>query len=367
MSRTALATLMALGLIACESKKPQATNTAAQTAAQTTGAKKEAPKDPRATAREHAALFGALPESFDKKDSPASDDMITLGRTLYYESRLSKNHDLSCNSCHGLDTFGVDNKPTSTGHKGQLGTRNSPTVYNAAGHTTQFWDGRAADVEAQAKGPILNPVEMAVKDEAAAVATLKSIPGYINLFKKAFPKDEDPITYDNMAAAIGAFERRLVTPAPWDKYLGGDDKALTDQQIAGLNTFVEVGCTACHSGVLVGGGAFQKLGAVKPWPNLKDQGVFEVSKKDEDKMMFKPPSLRNIAKTGPYFHDGATAKLPDAIKMMGAHQLGRDLTDQQVADIAAWLDALTGEIPADYIKKPELPASGPNTPKPDPS
>lgn len=292
---------------------------------------------------------------------------VDLGRLLYYEKRLSKNQDVSCNTCHLLNKYGVDGTPTSTGHKAQKGGRNAPTVYNAAGHIAQFWDGRAADVEAQAKGPVLNPIEMAMADEKSVVAVLETIPEYTLLFQAAFPGEEKPVTYDNMAKAIGAFERGLVTPSPFDRLLAGDQTALTDAQKAGLTTFVQSGCTTCHSGPLLGGGMYQKLGLVTPWPNPSDAGRFDVTKNEADKQLFKVPSLRNIEKTGPYFHDGSVATLDEAIRLMGHHQLGRDLSPEQVGSIQTFLTSLTGELPTAYIAEPPALASGPKTPKPDPS
>jgi len=299
--------------------------------------------------------------------NPITPEKIDLGRKLYYDTRLSINHDLSCNSCHDLAQYGIDPRPphsVSKGHKDQTGDRNSPTVYTAAGHFRQFWDGRAADVEEQAKGPVLNPIEMAMPDEDYVLKVLKSIPGYVDLFKKAFPNDAQPITYDNYAKAVGAFERKLVTPAPWDKFIAGDDSALTDAQKQGFNTFVKVGCMTCHMGPYIGGMMYQKTGLIKPWPSQKDLGRFAVTKDEKDKMMFKVPTLRNILKTGPYIHDGSISDIREVIKLMATHQLGKDLTDEQVDQIVAWFESLTGEIPTDYIAKPELPASGPDTPKP---
>lgn len=311
-------------------------------------------------------VFGALPTEAANPNNPSSEARINLGRMLYYDTRLSKNQDLSCNSCHLLDNFGQDSKPTSPGHKGQLGGRNSPTVYNAALHVQQFWDGRAKDVEEQAKGPVLNPIEMAMKDEASVVAVLKSIPGYADAFKAAFPDEADPITYDNMAKAIGAFERKLLTPSRFDAFLAGDEKALTDGEQQGLRTYMEVGCASCHGGVALGGQMFQKLGAVKPY-ETKDNGRFDVTQNEADRFVFKVPSLRNVEKTGPYLHDGSVASLPEMVKIMGSHQLGRDLSDEQVAQIETFLKTLTGTPDAAYIALPTLPESGPQTPKPDPS
>ena len=310
--------------------------------------------------------FAVLPETMASPTAATSPQAIALGKQLYFEARLSKNHDLSCNSCHGLDTYGVDNKPTSPGHKGQLGARNSPTVYNAALHATQFWDGRAKDVEEQALGPILNPVEMAMKDEAAVLAVLRSIPEYVAAFKAAFPADKDALTYANVGKAIGAFERTLVPPSRWDKYLAGDDAALTDKERAGLAKFLDVGCNTCHAGPALGGRDFKKLGLVKAWPSeIKDDGRFEVTKDAADKNVFKVPSLRNIDKTGPYFHDGSVKTLEETVKLMGTHQLGKDLSATDVDNIVAFLKSLTGELPK--IEKPELPKSTAKTPKADPS
>ena len=330
--------------------------------------KEEAPKKPKQLQAEvtapadkaeidqgKLALFGALPEKMLKQGTSVSDDKVKLGRILFYETRMSASDTLSCNSCHDLQTYGVDNHKTSEGHKKQLGTRNSPTVYNAAGHVAQFWDGRAADVEAQAKGPILNPVEMAIADEKTLIAKLKKVKEYDDLFKKAFPGEAQPLTYDNIANAIAHFERLLVTPSRWDKFVKGDKSALTAEEKAGFNKFNDVGCVACHSGAYVGGSMFQKLGLVKPYES-KDQGRFEVTKQEADKMMFKVPSLRNVEKTAPYFHDGGVATLEDAVKLMGKHQLGKDLSDADTASIIAWLKTLTGELPPkDLIARPELP------------
>lgn len=301
------------------------------------------------------ALFAALPADMGSGQNPSTPEKIALGRMLYFDARLSKSGQISCNSCHGLDTFGVDGQPTSPGHDGQRGGRNSPTVYNAAAHVAQFWDGRAADVEAQAKGPILNPIEMAMPDEATVVATLKGIPAYVDAFKAAFPGEADPVTYDNLARAIGAFERGLVTPSRWDKLLAGDDTALTDEEKQGFVDFVDAGCASCHNGALVGGAMYMKLGLVNPWPNLADDGRFAVTQAETDKGVFKVPSLRNIAKTGPYFHDGSVATLEDAVKKMGHHQVGKELSDAQVASIVTWLGTLTGEAPLAYIQRPTLP------------
>ncbi|MGC2183180.1 MAG: cytochrome c peroxidase, partial [Terriglobales bacterium] len=299
-------------------------------------------------------LFAPLPAVMSSPDNPVTDEKVTLGRVLYYDPRLSASQKISCNTCHPLDAYGAESKPVSTGHKNQKGTRNAPTVYNAAGHFVQFWDGRAPTVEEQAKGPITNPVEMAMPSNAAAVQVIKSIPEYVALFQTAFPKDkDDPITYNNMALAIGAFERELVTPSRWDAFIEGDLSALTDAEKSGFNTFAATGCQWCHYGSYVGGASYQKLGVVKPWPNQTDLGLYQVTKEGMDKMVFKVPSLRNIKKTGPYFHDGSVPTLDQAIRNMAVHQRGVTLTDAQVKSIEIWMDSLTGQVPMNYIKPPE--------------
>jgi cytochrome c peroxidase len=310
-------------------------------------------------------MFAPLPASFPPKTGALTDDQINLGRMLYFESRLSKSQKISCNSCHGLDTYGVDGHPTSDGHKGQLGDRNSPTVYNAAGHFVQFWDGRAADVEEQAKGPVMNPVEMAMPAEKQVVATLRSMPEYVDAFKKAFPQDKDPVNFDNMARAIGAFERKLVTPARWDRFLQGEQAALTEEEKIGFNAYLAASCQTCHAGALLGGNMYQKLGVVKPYPDQSDPGRARVTKNDADRMFFKVPSLRNIEKTGPYFHNGKVASLPQAVKEMAEYQLGTPLSEAEVNSIVVFLKTLTGELPTDYIRGPALPKSTAKTPKPD--
>jgi cytochrome c peroxidase len=341
---------------------------AARAEAEKAAAKASATAEPGPAApvidKSDLGFFKVLPAKYESQANPISEEKVKLGRMLYFEPRLSLGQDVSCSSCHDLAKFGVDNEATSPGHKGQRGGRNSPTVYNAAGHTAQFWDGRAATVEDQAKGPILNPVEMAMPDAAAVIKVVKSIPGYEPLFKAAFPSDKDPITYDNLAKAIGAFERQLTTPSRWDKYLAGDEKALTDLEKAGFAKFAKLGCPTCHNGSNVGGHLYQKLGLVKAWPDETDLGRYEVTKNDSDKMFFRVPTLRNIDKTGPYFHKGQLATLEEVVRKMAWHQLGAEIKDQDVTELVAFLKALTGEVPREYIARPELPPSGPTTPKP---
>jgi len=313
-----------------------------------------------------ASVFGTLPKDAASETRPMTPSRVELGRILYFDTRLSKSQEISCNSCHQLDRFGVDGEPTSPGHRGQRGGRNSPTVYNAALHIAQFWDGRAADVEAQAKGPVLNPIEMAMPSESATVAVLESIPGYAPLFAAAFPGVAKPITYDHMATAIGAFERGLLTPAPFDRFLTGDDSALGESARRGLALFFEKGCVSCHNGAAIGGGMYRKLGLVEPYAT-EDPGRQAVTGQESDRHVFKVPSLRNVAKTGPWFHDGSIQSLDEAVRLMGRHQLGVTLADEDRRAIVAFLESLTGTIDPAYVAKPKLPASGAKTPKPDPS
>jgi cytochrome c peroxidase len=298
-------------------------------------------------------LFSKLPQIAENPDNELSDEKIALGKALYFDKRLSKDNTISCNSCHNLNTHGVDNLSFSPGNDGTLGGRNSPTVLNAALHSTQFWDGRAKDVEEQAGGPILNPVEMAMPNEKAVINKLIKIEEYKTLFAKAFPNDKNPITYVNLQKAIGCFERKLITPSKFDTYLAGDESALTSNEKYGLELFISNGCTACHSGNALGGQLFQKFGATANYwehTNSKkiDEGKFELTKNEADKYVFKTPSLRNVEKTFPYFHDGSVEKLEDAVKIMAKVQLNKELYDEEVADLVAFLKTLTGEVPAEF-------------------
>jgi cytochrome c peroxidase len=299
----------------------------------------------------HLRMFGPLPAQIESTANPATAEKVALGRALFYDTLLSKARDVSCNSCHDLAGYGVDGEPVSDGHLGQKGHRNAPTVYNAAGHVAQFWDGRAPNVEEQAKGPVLNPVEMAMPSEAEVVQRLKSAPEYVAAFRRAFPLDKDPVTFDNMARAIGAFERGLVTRSRWDRFLEGDSGALSAAEREGFRAFTATLCQTCHYGTYVGGASFHRAGAIKPWWTDKDQGRYQVTRQDYDRMVFKVPSLRNVAKTAPYFHDGSVVRLEDAVRLMGEHQVGRTVGPAEVQAIVAWLNSLTGEIPAAYIKR----------------
>lgn len=299
------------------------------------------------------AMFAPLPAEISSPANPVTDAKVRLGRMLFYETRLSRARDQSCNSCHELDRYGADGEPTSRGFEGRRGTRNAPSVYNAAGQIAQFWDGRAATVEEQAKGPILNPAEMAMPAADDVLARLRAIPAYRRAFAAAFPGEREPITYDNVGRAIGAFERRLVTPSRWDAYLRGDSTALTPVELAGFREFVDAGCAGCHHGAYVGGGSYQKAGLALAWPDLgPDSGRAAVTHLSADRMVFKVPSLRNVAETGPYFHTGSVASLDEAVRLMARHQTGHELSPSQVASITAWLRTLTGAPPRDLVGPP---------------
>jgi cytochrome c peroxidase len=288
-------------------------------------------------------------------------NMVELGKKLWFEPRLSKSNIISCNSCHNLATGGVDNLPSSIGHEWTIGPINSPTVFNAELNIAQFWNGRANNLQAQASGPIDNPKEMAFT-HTLAVETLNSIPEYKSSFTKIF--NSEKITINEVAMAIAEFEKTLRTPdSPFDLWLKGDDDALNKAEKKGYALFKEKGCTACHSGTLVGGTMYQKMGLVTPY-NTKnsDVGRAAVTGKDSDKFVFKVPTLRNIALTYPYFHDGAVWSLKEAVMIMADIQLGQKLSDDEANNITEFLHSLTGEQP--QVVLPQLPPSTAKTPKP---
>jgi len=286
-------------------------------------------------------MLGALPNKMPGSEND-SEALISLGKKLYFEKKLSQNNTQSCNSCHNVEgkAAGVDNLPTSPGAFGKNGDRNSPTVLNAGFHFAQFWDGRAPDLKAQAKGPILNPVEMAMPSEAEVIKRLKEDAEYPALFSKAFPNAQDAVTYDNLAESIAAFERTLISSSRFDDFVKGEHSALSADEQAGLQTFITAGCTSCHSGNLLGGNSYRKLGQVNPYETA-DLGRFNVTKDPSDKYFFKVPSLRNIALTGPYFHDGKVASLEDAVKKMAYHQLGQTLSETDTSKIVKFLGSLS--------------------------
>lgn len=300
------------------------------------------------------------------KDNPQTPAKIELGKQLYFDPRLSKTGTVSCNSCHAVEGGGTDNRAFSTGVEGKLGGRSSPTVWNSALMSVLFWDGRAKSLEEQAKGPLINPVEMGMPDHDAVMKRVAAIPGYVEQFGKVFP-GATPMTIDNLAKAIASFERTLVTPnSPYDKYMAGNKKALTAGAVRGLKTIEEVGCTTCHFGpnfagpeLEAGMGFYQKLPQhpgsdyERKYDLTKDLGRFEVTKDENDKNMWRVPTWRNVALTAPYFHNGSVKTLDEAVRVMAKMQLNVTLTDAQAADIVEFLKSLTGERPK--IVLPQLP------------
>jgi len=317
-----------------------------------------------------AADWQALPDKAPTPaDNPPSEAKIELGKTLYFDPRLSEHGTLSCNSCHNLMAAGDDNRPNSIGMHDARGGRSAPTVWNSAFYSVQFWDGRAATLEDQAKGPMVNPVEMGMGTLDVAMGRLQKIGGYQTQFAAAFPGEAKPITADNAAKAIAAFERTLITPnSPYDRFVKGEKTALNEQQVRGMDSFAELGCTACHSGanfsgptLPVGTGFFMKFPTFPgsefdaKYDLVKDNGRYEVTKQEADRHLFRVPTLRNIALTAPYFHTGTVPTLDLAVRVMAKTQLDKELTDAQAGDLVAFLNALTGEFP--QIAMPRLPGT----------
>ena len=288
---------------------------------------------------------------------------VELGKKLWFEPRLSMSGIISCNTCHNLSMGGTDNLKTSIGHGWNAGPVNSPTVFNSSLAIAQFWDGRAADLKEQAGGPIQADVEMNMP-HTLAIGILQSIPGYVAEFKSVYGKDK--IDIDMITDSIAEFEKTLVTPnARFDKWLAGDDKALTEKELAGYTLFKESGCVACHNGPAAGGTSFQRMGVVEPYKTSSPaEGRSAVTGVDADRFNFKVPTLRNVELTYPYFHDGQAATLEEAVDIMGRLQLGRTYSADEIGSIVAFLKTLTGELP--QIAMPILPPSSNETPRPDP-
>ena len=315
-----------------------------------------------------SAAWEALPSVAPApEDNPTTDAKVILGKMLFMDPRFSSTGTVSCNSCHNVMEGGDDSRTFSMGVHGKTGGRNAPTVWNSAFHSVQFWDGRAALLEDQAKGPVTNPVEMGVTEIEQAMDKVRTIPGYAPYFNEAFGKDL--MTVDNAAKAVAAFERTLITPdSPYDKYAKGDKKAMTTQQISGMETFAATGCTSCHSGAAFNGpkmefgqGFYTKFPTFadnvynKKYNLTADKGREEATGKVADAHMFRVPTLRNITDTAPYFHNGSVNDLSEAVKLMAKTQLNKDLSDKEVKDIVAFLGALTGQYPE--ITMPRLPAT----------
>ena len=310
--------------------------------------------------------FKPLPSTVPAVEgNPITAEKIDLGKALFFDPRLSASGVFSCYSCHNLTTGGDDNMETSVGHGWQKGPRNAPTALNAVLNEAQFWDGRAADLKAQAKGPVQAGVEMANTPENVVV-TLNSMPAYVGWFKAAFADEADPVTFDNMAKAIEAFEATLITPAPFDAWLNGDDNALSADAKAGLQLFIDKGCSSCHSGVNVGGHGYYPFGLIeKPGSEVLppgDKGRFAVTDTADDEYVFRAAPLRNIALTAPYFHSGKVWDLSVAVEIMAESQLGEALKPEETAQLVAFLESLTGTLPE--ITLPSLPPETATTPRP---
>ena len=298
-------------------------------------------------------------------DNKITPEKIDLGKALFFDPRMSSSGVFSCNSCHNLATGGDDNMPTSIGHGWQKGPRNSPTVLNAVFNVAQFWDGRADDLKAQAKGPVQAGVEMANTPDNV-VATLNSMPQYVDWFKAAFPDEADPVSFDNFAKAIEAYEVTLTTPSPFDAFLNGNEDALDETQKAGLQLFMDNGCVACHNGVNVGGHDYYPFGLIeKPGADILpegDVGRYAVTETADDQYVFRAAPLRNIGLTAPYFHSGMVWGLKEAVQIMSISQLGEEMPEEDLTKVVAFLESLTGEMPA--VVYPVLPAETALTPRP---
>jgi cytochrome c peroxidase len=306
------------------------------------------------------AVFRPLPADMATADFPVTPERVALGRALFFDPRVSVDGTVSCARCHQPALYGTDGLAKPHGAHDKLNPRNAPTVLNAALQFTAHWRGDRKNVEDQATQALIGPPSFGNPDYAAAMAKLKAIPGYAAMFQRAFPGETDPVTPENWGKAIGAYERTLVTPSRFDDFLRGNVAALTPGERAGLRKFMDTGCTACHNGADIGGAQFQKFGVTEDyWKETGskevDKGRFDVTHKAEDMYVFKVPSLRNVAMTPPYFHDGSVAKLPDAVRIMAKLQLGATLSDQDVAAIVAFLGSLTGKLPANFAEAPVTP------------
>ena len=308
-------------------------------------------------------LFKPLPKVMESPENPVTPEKVALGRLLFFETRVSVDGTVGCVRCHQVSLAATDALPKSVGALGRLNPRNAPTVLNAAQEFVEHWRGDRKSVEDQATQALVGPPSFGNPDYASAMAKLAAIPGYPELFAKAFPNEKEPVTPENWGKAIGAYERTLVTPSPFDAYLEGDATALSPAQEARLGEFVQTGCPACHNGVGIGGSMYQKFGLIEDYWKATgsqeiDKGRFDVTKNPADTYIFKVPSLRNVARTPPYFHDGSVATLPEAVRIMARVQLGRTLTDAQVAHIVTFLESLTGTLPSTFREIPDLPAAG---------
>jgi cytochrome c peroxidase len=306
-------------------------------------------------------IFSPLPQVMSSEKNPITPEKVSLGKILFYETRISVDGTVSCVRCHPIGLYAADGLKKSIGNNCKLNPRNAPTVLNAARQVAAHWIGNRADVEDQARQSVTGPPSFGMPSNDAVEKKLKEIKGYAELFKRAFPGEANPITVDNFAKAVGAFERTLVTPSRFDSFLKGDVAALNGREKKGLKTYMETGCAMCHSGPYAGGQMYDKFGIVEPyWKYTKsepmDEGRYVVTKNEADKYVFKVPILRNVEKTPPFFHDGSVDKIEDAVWVMGKIQLGKDLSQSQVKEIVIFLKSLSGKIPEDALKIPLLPS-----------
>jgi cytochrome c peroxidase len=303
--------------------------------------------------------FKPLPQDMATQEFPTAPARVLLGRKLFFDPRLSLDGTIACATCHRPGLYGADALPKSIGTEHRLNARNAPTVLNAALQFKAHWIGDRATVEEQATKSLVGHASFGNPDNAAVIQKIKALTGYETEFKQAFPNDQEPVNPENWGKAIGAYERTLVTPSPFDAYLQGNVTALTPAAKQGLQTFIDVGCVSCHNGVAIGGSSFQKFGIFGDYwketgSQTIDEGRYTVTKEPADKYVFKVPSLRNVGMTPPYFHDGSVTTLPQAIRIMAKLQLGQELAEGSVNNLVAFLNSLTGELPKDFVTEPVL-------------
>jgi cytochrome c peroxidase len=306
-------------------------------------------------------IFSPLPQVMASEKNPVTPEKVALGKMLFYESRISIDGTVSCAKCHPMSLHAVDGLRKAVGNNCRINPRNAPTVFNAAAQISAHWIGNRTDVEDQARQAVTAPPAFGMPSRESAEKRLKEFSVYTELFNKAFPVDKEPVTVENFAKAVGAFERTLITPSPFDSFLKGSGDAISEKQKRGLKTFMATGCITCHFGTYVGGQMYQKFGIIEPyWKYTKsekiDQGRFEVTKNEADMYVFKVPVLRNVEKTSPYFHDGSVDTLEEAVIIMAKIQLARYLKSEEADDITAFLGSLTGKIPDDILLVPVLPS-----------
>lgn len=329
-------------------KAPPASKSAQKPKASTAKRGSKRVRRPRVDFRMVKALYGNDPASPAAKVA-ATPAIVALGKTLYHSADLSQKGNVSCATCHDLSTYGVDHKVTSSGSGGEGGDRNALSTYNSSRHFRQFWDGRSESVEEVTLAHLLSPTAYGLADEAAVLAKINANADLVEGFKKAFPEDENAVSVANLGNAVGAFGRTLVTTSKWDEYLDGNQRALSNEELLGFKTFMDVGCNTCHLTRTLGGNAYQKLGVYVPYKGT-DTGRMRVTGNEADKYSFKVPSLVNVEKTAPYYHDGSMATLEDAVADMVKNQITAKVTPEQIASIVLFLKALTGKLPEEFAK-----------------